>query len=93
MFSGVIAWFYRALLGLSPMEAAPGFERLELRPVFLPALSHAEGFIDTVRGRIAAKWVRTDAGFDYTVTVPPTVTATFDGQRLVPGENLFHVKN
>ena len=30
MYSGVISWFFRSLLGISPIEDAPAFEKIEL---------------------------------------------------------------
>ncbi|MBQ9778715.1 MAG: family 78 glycoside hydrolase catalytic domain [Clostridia bacterium] len=91
MYSGVIAWFFRALLGIVPTEQAPGFARLELAPLFIRALQHASGHIDTVRGRIAAKWAYREGGFEYIVTLPKGIEATFNGIPLTPGENAFFI--
>ena len=92
MYSGVISWFFRSLLGISPQEDSPSFEKIDLHPVFIASLGHASGSIDTVRGRIEAGWERSGEGFTYTVTLPDGVEAYFKGKRLSKGKNIFTVK-
>ena len=93
MFSGVIAWFYTALLGIAPNEEYPAFEEVYLKPCFVRALGHAEGSFQTVRGRIGAAWICTDGGYRYTVSVPDGIKAFFRGERLSTGEHTFFVPN
>ena len=92
MFSGVIAWFFRALLGITPCEDAPGFERIELRPCFVGALGFARCSMQTVRGIVEAEWTYENGGFTYTVTVPEGICATYDGKPLTAGTHTFYVK-
>jgi hypothetical protein len=92
MLSGVIAWFYTALLGIEPVLHAPAFAEIDLRPNFVKALGSAEGYLDTVRGRIAAEWHFTGDRVTYTVTVPAGVTAYYNGQKLQTGKNIFQIK-
>ena len=92
MFSGVIAWFYRGLLGISPREDAPGFARLTLTPSFVRSLGHIRAEFETVRGKITAEWEVTEGGFVYRVTIPRGIEATFDGKLLRAGENEFFIK-
>ena len=42
MYSGVISWFFRSLLGIFPLENAPAFEKIELNPVFIESLEYAK---------------------------------------------------
>ena len=92
MFSGVIAWFYRGLLGIVPREDAPGFERLILRPSFVPSLGFIKAEFMSVRGKIKAEWTSGTDGFLYRVTLPKGIDATFDGVPLHEGENEFFIK-
>ena len=92
MFSGVIAWFYRSLLGINPCEDAPGFERIELRPVFIAELGYAKGSMETVRGRINAEWTYDNGEFTYVVTVPEGICATYGCKCLKAGVNTFLIK-
>ena len=91
MYSGVIAWFYKSLLGVAPCEKAPGFEAIELCPAFIKELGYVKGNMETVRGEIAAEWRYGEGEFVYTVEIPEGITATFDGEVLKPGKNVFHI--
>lgn len=91
MYSGVISWFYRSLLGIAPMENAPAFEKIDLKPVFIQSLKYVKGNMETVHGTIEANWIFRDNGFFYFVTVPEGVTAFFRGQQLQSGRNVFFI--
>lgn len=93
MFSGVIAWFYRGLLGIAPREDAPGFARLSLTPSFVSSLGHIRAEFMTVRGKIKAEWESRTDDFVYRVTLPEGIEATFDGNTLHTGENEFFVNS
>lgn len=89
MYSGVIAWFFHALLGVTPCVDAPGFERIELHPCFIKELGYAKGSMQTVRGKIDVEWRAEDGGFLYTVTLPEGIAASYNGKALSCGENRF----
>ena len=93
MYSGVISWFFRSLLGISPSEDAPAFEKLELKPVFIKDLKYAKGSMDTVRGKIEADWIYRNNGFFYSVTIPKGITAFFRGRQLENGRNVFRISS
>lgn len=93
MFSNILGWFYTGLLGIYPNESAPGFEKIELRPCFVSNMDFCEGYEDTVRGRIEARWEKQDDAFVYTVTLPKNVQAVYAGYTLVFGENRFRIMN
>lgn len=92
MFSGVIAWFDKSLLGIAPSVEHPAFEEIELKPVFIKELEFVKGSIDTVKGKIEAEWRYEDDRFVYCVKIPKGMTALFCGETLSEGENLFCVK-
>ncbi len=89
MYSGVIAWFYKRLLGISTTEEYPGFEQITLDPSFIKELGHVKGSIDTVRGRIKAQWYFRDDQFVYTVVLPNGIKAFFGEKELMTGKNIF----
>lgn len=89
MYSGVIAWFFRSLLGVTPLEETPGFERIELHPCFLPELGYARGYMETVRGVIDAEWHVEGEQVVYTVTLPEGIAASYEGEILHTGKNQF----
>ena len=89
MFSGVLAWFFHALLGIRPQESAPGFRRLELCPCFIAALGECRGGVVTPQGEIRAQWKREKNRLTYTVFLPEGVEAYYRGKRLRAGINVF----
>ena len=92
MFSGVIAWFYKSLLGISPDVEHPAFERLELKPSFVEALGFVKGSFRTVRGKISAEWRYERGKFFYTVDLPEGISARFGDEELHAGINTFTIR-
>jgi len=92
MFSNVLGWFFKSLLGIAPCEDAPGFARVKICPQLIKELGFVRGYEDTVKGRIAAEWKYENGGFTYTVTIPDGVSGEYMGRRLTVGENTFFVK-
>jgi len=89
MFSGVIAWFYKSLLGIAPTEDHPAFDEIELTPCFLKEIGFVKGSMQTVKGKLDIEWKYSDGKFIYTVDLPPSIKAYFKGKQLLPGENRF----
>ena len=56
-------WFYRGLLGIrcDTTSEGVGFKRFVLAPQMVDGVDSAEGFYDSVRGRIGVQWQRTIA--------------------------------
>ncbi|WP_144268133.1 alpha-L-rhamnosidase [Demequina sp. NBRC 110055] len=72
---GAIAdWLHRRVAGLA--HAAPGYQRTEVRPVFVDGLDHAEATYESSYGAHAAGWAREGDEVVIRVTVPPNTTAT-----------------
>ena len=92
MFSNVLGWFFKSLLGIAPKEEAPAFEEIELHPCFIKDIGFVKGHTVTVRGRIDAEWKYEDGEFIYTVTLPEGIRATFDEKTLKVGKNVFRIK-
>ncbi len=93
MFSGVIAWLYKSLLGIRVSESKPAYEQIELSPCFIADVGYAKGEIETPYGTLSAEWHYDGVGFKYEVTVPYGITAYYDGRKLDESKNEFYVKN
>ena len=93
MFSGVIAWFYKSLLGIAPNVSHPAFEEIELNPAFIKELGYAKGSTLTVHGKISAEWRYENGSFTYTVDIPSGIRALFRGEELKEGRNVFTVSS
>ncbi|WP_308797919.1 family 78 glycoside hydrolase catalytic domain [Agromyces silvae] len=65
------AWFVSGILGIGQAEASSGYFDLVLAPRLDPFLDHAEGALETPRGRVASSWRRHADHIEWAVTVPP----------------------
>jgi alpha-L-rhamnosidase len=75
-FNFVSEWFYYALAGLRFDESMHGAAEVEIAPSFVDDLDWAEGSLETVNGRLASRWERTDDGYVLDAEVPWNTTAT-----------------
>ncbi len=89
MFSNVIGQFFKTMLGIEPMLEYPAFEKIELRPQFIKEAGYAWAKIQTIRGKIELGWEYKNGRFEYTVILPEKIDASYNGQKLSPGENVF----
>ncbi len=87
MFGDISAWFYKALPGINPDPAAPGFKHFIIKPHPVGGLTYAKASYESVRGRIVSDWRIKDGRFTLTVTIPANTTATVS----LPTENVASV--
>lgn len=76
MFSDVSGFFYKALAGINPDEAAPGFKHTILKPNPVPGLDYAEGWHESPYGVVRIRWEKTAGGLKFDIEVPQGTTAT-----------------
>ncbi len=73
MFGSVDEWFYRSLLGIN--AAAPGFEKIVIKPQPVNALTWAKGQYRSIRGMIRSDWKVDNGKLLLQVTIPPNSRA------------------
>jgi alpha-L-rhamnosidase len=73
MFGSIDEWFYRSLLGINP--AAPGFEKITIKPQPAGDLSWAKGSYQSVRGKIVSDWKIENGKYFLHVSIPANTTA------------------
>jgi alpha-L-rhamnosidase len=78
MFGEVGAWMYKALGGIKPDEANPGFRNVILKPNFVKGLDHFEAKHDGPFGTILSSWKKEGEKVIYNVIIPPNSTATLN---------------
>ncbi len=89
MFSNVLSVFHKYLLGIAPTLENAGYKKISLNPCFIEDLEFCKGFVDTPFGRVSAEWKRENGGVEYIVNIPEGIIATFSGDILQEGENIF----
>ncbi|MBR3879691.1 MAG: family 78 glycoside hydrolase catalytic domain [Clostridia bacterium] len=92
MFSNVIGWFFKTMLGIEPMPEYPGFEKITLRPQFIKDAKFAKGKFETIKGTVELGWEFKGDDVEYTVVLPEGIDATYDGKQLSAGKNTFVIK-
>ncbi len=73
MFGSISEWFYRSLLGIN--AAAPGFEKIIIKPQPAGDLTWAKGSYLSVRGAIRSDWKKEADGFTIKVSIPANTDA------------------
>jgi alpha-L-rhamnosidase len=76
MFGEIGAWFFKALGGIKPDPAQPGFRNVILEPHFVKGLDRFEARHQGPYGEIVSSWRRDGGGVVYSVTIPPNSKAT-----------------
>ncbi len=74
MFGSVDEWFYRSLLGIN--AAAPGFEKIIIKPQPAGDLKWAKGSYNSVSGKIESDWKIDGTNFLLNVSIPGNTQAT-----------------
>ncbi len=74
MFGSIDEWLYRSLLGIN--SAAPGFEKISIKPQPAGDLKWAKGSYRSIRGEIISDWKRKGNNFNLHVVIPANTTAT-----------------
>ena len=76
MYGDVSAWFYKALAGINPDPAAPGFKHFFIKPNVVGDLTSTRGEYLSIRGKIVSDWKIEKGEFCLRVVIPPNTTAT-----------------
>ena len=85
----VSAWFIKAVAGIR-LSPAGGALTCEIKPAFIRALSHAEGYQVTPVGRITSSWKRDGEAILLTVELPDDMAGDIvlpDGYAFADGES------
>ena len=75
-FGSVGEWLQRYVAGIDTDPARPGYAHLQLQPRPSHRLPSASAAFETGHGRITSAWTLAGETFQWSITVPPNVTAT-----------------
>lgn len=71
----IISWYMKNLVGININPFADNEKTVHFAPKFISELDNAEGYVNTVCGRVSAKWHREGDVIKYTVNVPEGISA------------------
>ena len=91
MFSDVMSWMMKTIIGINIKEGSVAYKETEIAPVFFDELTHAKGHIDTVNGRISVSWRRMYDKIELKIEIPEGIKATYRGTALKSGLNEIEV--
>ncbi len=72
-FGTCVEWFYRGILGIDLLQS--GFSKILINPPPGGGLTSAQGYYDSIQGRIASAWQLTNNVLRLSVTIPANTTA------------------
>lgn len=73
MYSCVLSWFMKTLVGLRQAEGSAGWQEAVIAPYFLSALTSCRGVYRTAGGTFMVEWNRQDGGVRLCIQVPQGV--------------------
>ncbi|MGM0879899.1 MAG: family 78 glycoside hydrolase catalytic domain [Bacillota bacterium] len=81
-YGAIGEWLYRHVAGIGPDESEPGFKVVHIKPQPGPGLEWAEAHLETMYGKVASYWRRSeDGGMAVHVTIPVNT----EGIVILPG--------
>lgn len=97
MFGEIGAWLYKALGGIKPDTAQPGFKHILLEPHFVEGLNHFEASHLSSYGLITSSWKKENGKIKYSITIPANTTATlrlpvFPNKKIYCNDKLVETK-
>ena len=91
MYSDVMSWMVKTIIGIKPEIKYPGFERVEIEPYFFEDLDFAEGSCNTAHGKFAVRWEKKDDFIQIEIEVPFAAEEYYKGQKLKNGVNKIKI--
>ena len=70
MYSDVLSWMMKTIVGISPDDNAATFDKMKINPYFFKDLTFAKGYYDTPKGRVSVEWKRVESCVRLKVTTP-----------------------
>ena len=86
MYSDFMSWIMKTLIGINIIS--PGYEKVEIKPVYISTLDFCKGHIDTTRGKISIEWKREQNGGSVIleINIPENIHAEYDSTKLKSGK-------
>jgi hypothetical protein len=76
MMGQIEEWFFKTLAGIRYDEKQPGFKHILLQPTPVGDLKNVSASTETLYGKVAVAWTKTEKQFNLKVTIPVNTTTT-----------------
>lgn len=91
-YGSVADWVYGVAAGITPVEEAPGYEKVRIAPVPDPRLDWLKASLNTRHGLIRSEWKKAEGMWRYEITTPVEAEIVIDGEtrQVTPGTWYFY---
>ena len=79
-YGAVIDWVYAVCGGINPVEAVPGYERVQIAPVADKRIDWLRVELKTTHGTVCSAWRHEGERVIYEITTPVKATAVIEGK-------------
>ncbi len=76
-YGSIVEWMYRYMCGINPLENAPGFKEVIIKPQVDDRFDWAEAEYLSASGLYKSSWKKTDKDITYHITIPFDAKAYF----------------
>ncbi len=91
MYSDVISWLMKTVVGISPDDRDASFDAVTVQPYIFEGLQYAKGHYDSPRGRVAVEWHKKDGCVQLEITAPCDGYVSYNGRLLNGGKTVFTI--
>lgn len=92
MFSDVLSWMIKTILGVTHQKTDPSAPELTLQPYYFEALTYAKGSYLTDGGALDVEWHRDEAGITLSFTVTGDARVSYNGRDYTAGTYQFQIR-
>ncbi len=92
MYSDVLSWMMKTIVGISPDDNAKSFDRIEVKPYFFRQLDNASGMYETPKGKLEVSWKRENKKVILTINVPAKGYVCYNSKLLDIGITSFETE-
>lgn len=89
MYSDVLSWMMKTIIGISPNDNAATFEQIEIKPYFFKGLDFARGYYDSPKGKVFVAWERLQNAILLRIDAPEGKFVFYNNQFLLKGTTEF----
>ncbi len=87
MFGSVVAWFYKYLAGIRPLE--PGYKQISIKPYPPQDLKQVSAALNTMHGEVSAAWIKAAAYFRLWTSLPANTGGVVSIPMKDPGQGVI----
>ena len=91
MYSDVLSWMMKTVVGISPFDQAKSFDSITVKPYIFDDLEYAKGHYDSPRGRVAVEWHKKDGKVELEIIAPCDGYVHYGDTLLAQGKSTFMI--